>query len=424
MRVPLAQQMRPNTLDDVFGQRHLLGEGKMFRTVLERGAVPNMIFFGPSGTGKTTVAGIIAKNSNMQLYRLNGTSASTSDIKEAIASVNTLAGYKGVLLYLDEIQYFNKKQQQSLLETIESGSVTLIASTTENPYFYIYGALLSRCTVFEFKQLEPMDVKKAIERALSIVEKDEGVSYDVSDDVLDFIAKRSGGDVRKALNAVDLLVAAAEEKKGVKTFSKDDAEQVVSYSSSRYDRQDDVHYDLLSALQKSVRGSDPDAALHYLARLLDAGDLISPCRRLLVMASEDIGLAYPQAVAVVKACVDAAHQLGLPEAIMPLSQAAVLLATSPKSNSANAAYSRALSDIHAGEFSDVPDHLKPGSYSGAKNLGRGQGYKYAHAYEDSYVSQQYLPESIKDAKYYEYGDNKAEQAAKAYWDRIKTKEPE
>ncbi len=421
MNTPLAQLLRPKTLDDVFGQHHLLDKGRVFRGMIERGTIPNMIFFGPSGVGKTTVARIIAESSNMQLFKLNGTSASTADIKEAIASTNTLGGYNGVLLYLDEIQYFNKKQQQSLLESIEDGSITLIASTTENPYFYIYSALLSRCTVFEFKPLEPVDVRQAVDRAISLLEEGEGIEYDVSSEVREFLSKRSGGDVRKALNAIDLLSAAAEEKNNKKTFLLEDAEQVVSFSSSRYDKEDDVHYDLLSALQKSIRGSDPDAALHYLARLLDAGDIISPCRRLLVIASEDIGLAYPMAVVIVKACVDAAHQLGLPEAIMPLSEAAVLLATAPKSNTANAAYGRALSDIHSGDFSDVPDHLKPGSYSGAEKLGRGQTYQFPHLFPNNYVEQQYLPDSIKDVSYYDYGGNKAEQAAKAYWDAIKKK---
>ncbi|MEA5050149.1 MAG: replication-associated recombination protein A [Oscillospiraceae bacterium] len=416
---PLAQLIRPETLDDMFGQQHLLKKGCVFRDMIDRGVVPNMIFFGPSGVGKTTAAGIIAKNSNMQLYRLNGTSASTGDIKDIIASVHTLAGMNGILLYLDEIQYFNKKQQQSLLETVEDGSITLIASTTENPYFYVYSALLSRCTVFEFKPLAWSDVRAAVDRGVELVERSDGIACRIDGETRDYIAQTAGGDVRKALNALDLLTAAAPEEGGARTVTLDMAKQVAARSASRYDKADDVHYDLLSALQKSVRGSDPDAALFYLARLLEAGDIISPCRRLLVMASEDIGLAHPMAVAVVKSCVDAARELGLPEAGIPLAEAAVFLATCPKSNTANEGLAAASQDVRDGKGAEVPAYLRGTGYGGAEKLGRGQGYKYPHSYPNRWVRQQYLPDDIAGAHYYDYGDNKTEQAAKAYWDRIK-----
>ncbi len=422
-RTPLAQLLRPTGLDEVFGQRHLLEKGRVFRDMLDKGTIPNMIFYGPSGVGKTTVARIIAERSGMSLYKLNGTSASTADIKEVIAGVGTLTGAGGVLLYLDEIQYFNKKQQQSLLETVEDGSITLIASTTENPYFYVYNALLSRCTVFEFKPLESEDVRRAVDRAFALLSQSEGVEYAVDEQTRQHLALSAGGDVRKALNAVDLLSAAAAVHDGVKTIELDAAKQVTSRSAARYDREDDAHYDLLSGLQKSVRGSDPDAALHYLARLLVAGDLISPCRRLLVIASEDVGLAYPMAVSIVKSCVDSALQLGLPEARIPLAQAAVLLATAPKSNASYMGINRAMADVEAGKFSDVPQHLKGTGYSGASKLGRGLDYKYAHDYPNHWVEQQYMPDALIGRVYYEYGENKTEQAAKAYWEAIKGKKP-
>lgn len=420
-RTPLAQLLRPTTLDEVFGQRHLLDKGRVFRDMVDAGTIPNMIFYGPSGVGKTTVARIIAERSNMQLFKLNGTSASTADIKEVIAGVDSLVGVGGILLYLDEIQYFNKKQQQSLLETVEDGSITLIASTTENPYFYVYNALLSRCTVFEFKQLDYTDVRRAVDRAFDILSQTEDEQYEASDEVRDYLSKTAGGDVRKALNAIDILSAATKAQKGKKEITMAAAEQVTSRSSGRFDKSDDVHYDLMSALQKSIRGSDPDAAVHYLGRMLDAGDLISPCRRLLVTASEDIGLAYPMATVITKACVDSAMQLGLPEAVMPLSLAAVLLATAPKSNTANLALGAAMDDIKTGEFTDVPQHLKSTGYSGAAKLGRGVEYKYPQAYPHRWVEQDYLPQSLLDKVYYAYGDNKTEQAAKAYWDDIKRK---
>ena len=422
-RTPLAQLLRPTNLDEVFGQRHLLEKGRVFRDMIDAGTIPNMIFYGPSGVGKTTVARMIAEQSGMQLYKLNGTSASTGDIKDVIADVGTLAGAGGILLYLDEIQYFNKKQQQSLLETVEDGSITLVASTTENPYFYVYNALLSRCTVFEFRELETAEVRQGVDRALSLLSAG-GIEHRADDETRDYLARSAGGDVRKALNALDLLSAAAEIRDGVKIIALEAAKQVTSRSATRYDRADDVHYDLVSALQKSIRGSDPDAALHYLARLLEAGDILSPCRRILVTAAEDIGLAYPMAVVVTKACVDAAMQLGLPEAMMPLSEAVALLATAPKSNTANVGYNRALEDIKLGGFGDVPDHLKSTAYSGAAKLGRGEGYRYPHLFPNRWVAQQYLPGGLAGKTYYEYGDNKSEQAAKAYWDQIKKDEKE
>ena len=421
-KTPLAQLIRPQTLDDMFGQSHLIKKGCVFRSAIESGRIPNMIFYGPSGVGKTTAARIIAEKSNMQLYKLNGTSASTSDIKEIIASVGTLTGMNGILLYLDEIQYFNKKQQQSLLETVEDGSITLIASTTENPYFYVYSALLSRCTVFEFRPLEWRDVRDAVDRAVSLLEEGEGVKYDVCDEARDYLAKASGGDVRKALNALDFLSAASAASEGVKTVTVDMVAQVMCRSANRYDKSDDVHYDILSALHKSIRGSDPDAALHYMARLIEAGDIISPCRRLLCIASEDIGLAYPQAVAVVKSCVDSALQLGLPEAQLPLAEAAVFLATCPKSNSSAMGMDAARADVQKGEFGEIPAVLRDSHYSGASKLGRGDGYKYPHLFPNHYVEQQYLPDNLKGRKYYDYAENKTEQAAKAYWDLIKGKD--
>lgn len=416
---PLANALRPDTLEDMVGQEHLLGKGKLLNRLYESKKLPNLIFYGPSGVGKTTVAKILAKSAGKTLRYLNGTTASTADIKEVISDTNSFDGLGGIVLYLDEIQYLNKKQQQTLLEFIENGSITLISSTTENPYFYVYNAILSRSTVFEFKPVSPTEMKKAVIRALSKACELFGKEYKANDEVIDIISIGSGGDVRKAINAVELLVATAvPDEKGKAVITEEDAKQVAQRSSNRYDRDGDAHYNLLSALQKSIRGSDENAALHYLARLLDAGDLISPCRRLLVIAAEDIGLAYPNAIPIVKACVDSALQLGLPEARIPLADAVVLLATAPKSNSAYAAMEKAMADVQNGNFSDIPAHLKDGHYSGAQKLGHAIGYKYPHDFPNHYVKQQYLPDTLKNKKYYEFGENKSEQSALAYRNKI------
>ena len=416
MNAPLADRIRPKTLDDVVGQQHILGPNKVLRRIIESGTIPNMVFYGPSGVGKTTVASIIAKQSHMHLCKLNGTTASTADIRDVVAQVNTLQAVNGVLLYLDEIQYFNKKQQQSLLEFIETGKITLIASTTENPYFYIYNAILSRCTVFEFKPVEAADMRRAVERALKLAMGEE--AKPVEDGVADYIAQAVGGDVRKALGAVELLVSGA----GADGITLADAQQAAQRSNMRYDRDGDSHYDILSALQKSVRGSDPDAALHYLARLLEAGDLPSACRRLMVCACEDVGLAYPQIIPIVKAAVDAANMVGLPEARLPLADAVILVATSPKSNSAHDAINAAIADVQAGRTGPIPRQLQNKHFDGEDALVKGQNYKYAHSYANHWVQQQYLPDVLKDTKYYTFGDNKTEQAARAYWAKIKGEE--
>ena len=395
------------------GQRHLLGKTGLLRRVIESGTIPNMIFYGPSGVGKTTVASIIAKQTERRLYHLNATTAGISDIKAIIDELDTFLAPNGALVYLDEIQYFNKKQQQSLLEFIETGKMTLIASTTENPYFYVYNAILSRSTVFEFKPIEAVDMERAVERAFSLAIGDKNIP--VGDGVAAYIAQAVGGDVRKALGAVELLVLGA----GADGVTLADAQQAAQRSNMRYDRDGDSHYDILSALQKSIRGSAPDAALHYLARLLEAGDMISAARRMLVIACEDIGLAYPQCAAIVKALVDSAFQLGLPEARIPLAEAVILMATAPKSNSAAAAIDAAMADVRAGRTGDIPAHIKDAHYGGAAKLGRGLTYQYPHAFPNHWVAQQYLPDEIKNAHYYDYGPNKVEQAAKAYWERIK-----
>ena len=415
---PLADEIRPQTLDQVAGQKHLLGPGALLRRLIEGGTSANMIFYGPSGTGKTTIASIIAKRTEKALYHLNATTASLQDVKAIIADVDTMLAPNGVLLYLDEIQYFNKKQQQSLLEFMENGKITLIASTTENPYFYVYNALLSRSTVFEFKALTAEETLPAVERALDIVRRRSPLPLTWEPEVPGLIAAGCGGDVRKAVNAVELLDQAARPVDGGLRITAQDAQQAAQRSAMRYDREGDEHYDLLSALQKSVRGSDPDAAVYYLGRLLEAGDLLSPCRRLLVMAAEDVGLAYPQAMAITKACVDAALQLGLPEARLPLAEAAVLLATAPKSNSAHNAIIAAMEDIQRGAVGDIPRHLK-NVHADSAGTARAAAYKYPHVYPNHYVKQRYLPESLGDRTYYEYGPNKTEQAAKRYWDDIK-----
>lgn len=421
MSKPLADRIRPQSIDDIVGQRHLLGEGMPLRNIILSGELPNLIFYGPSGIGKTTLASIIAKTTNRKLHRLNGTTASTSDIRDVVAELDTLAAPNGILLYLDEIQYFNKKQQQSLLEYIENGQITLIASTTENPYFYIYNAILSRSTVFEFKSVSPDELLPAIERAFSILEEERGEEFSIEDGVYEHIARGCGGDVRKAMNAVELCVLSSKNPSNgeKRVITLENAQSLTQRSAMKYDRVGDEHYDIVSAFQKSMRGSDPDAALHYLARLLEAGDLPSATRRLMVCACEDVGLAYPMIIPIVKAAVDAALQVGLPEARIPLADAVLLVCNSPKSNSAYLGIDRAMADVKAGKTGPIPRHLQNMHYDGEDNPNKGQFYIYPQDCPNHWVEQQYLPDVLKNAQYYEYGDNKNEQAAKAYWDRIK-----
>ena len=410
MQKPLADQMRPETFEDVVGQSHLLSKDSTFRKVIDSGHISNMIFYGPPGTGKTTMANIIAKKANMSLYKLNGTTASTEDIKKVINDINSLFTNNGILLYLDEIQYLNKKQQQSLLEFVESGDITLIASTTENPYFYIYPALLSRCTVFEFKAIQKTEIEKGLLRAA------KETDVELEKEALSLLALSANGDMRKALNNLEFLSNSLTKSNKITTKM---VESFIDKANISYDRSEDKHFDNLSALMKSLRGSDPDAAVFYLAKMLEAGDLIAACRRLLCSAAEDVGMAYPNIIPIVKACVDSALQLGMPEARLPLSNAAILIATSPKSNSACLAIDAAISDIHQGKGINVPRTLQNTHYDGEDAKVKGQHYKYPHDYSHHWVKQQYLPDDIKNARYYIYQDNKFEQTLKDYWDKVK-----
>ena len=418
MYQPLADLLRPTNLDEVFGQEHILGKGAVLRRLIDSGKVPNMVFYGPSGTGKTTVANIIAKQTNRKLYTLNATTASTADIKEIVSQLDTFLAPNGVLLYLDEIQSFNKKQQQSLLEHIENGKITLIASTTENPYFYVFNAILSRSTVFEFRQIDGAAALKAVKRAVAHMEQRTALKAQPEEGALEYIAGACGGDLRKALNAVEVLFSAGIPEGGHLPLTLADAKAVTQKSALRADRDGDNFYDLLSALQKSIRGSDPDAACHYLARLLEAGQLQSACRRLMVIAAEDVGLAFPQIIPIVNAAVDMALKLGMPEARIPLGDAAVLMATSPKSNSGHIALDMALEDVRRGKGGDFPRHLQ-NVHADSYTMEREQGYKYPHDFPGHWVKQQYLPDELVGTRYYEYGPNKLEQAAKQYWDGIK-----
>lgn len=418
MNSPLADRVRPTTIDEVAGQRHLLGEGKILRKIIESGEIPNLIFYGPSGVGKTTVAKIIASQTGKKLCYLNATTASTSDIKEIIGEIGTIQAASGILLYLDEIQYFNKKQQQILLSYIENGDITLIASTTENPYFYVYNAILSRSTVFEFKTLQSADIASVLKRAIEILSGEYGKQIIASEENINKIARAAAGDVRRALNMLELCVMLTANDNQPQ-ISDDTVEQILSGNSVRYDREGDEHYDIISAYQKSMRGSDPDAAVYYLARLLAAGDLPSACRRLLVCANEDVGLAYPQIIPIVKAAVDTAMTVGLPEARIPLANAVILVATSPKSNSVYEAINTAMSDVERGIGGDIPRQLQNKHFDGEDAEVKGQNYLYPHSYPMHYVNQQYLPDNIKSKVYYKFGDNKNEQTFKEYWDKIK-----
>lgn len=421
MNKPLADRIRPSSLDDVVGQRHLLSEGKALYNLILSGDIPNLIFYGPSGVGKTTVASIIANATNRSLRRLNGTTASTQDIKDIVAELDTFSAPNGILLYLDEIQYFNKRQQQSLLEFIENGKITLIASTTENPYFYIYPAILSRSTVFEFKPIEPDDIVPAVKRGFNSLSEEYSLTLDIENGVCEKISRGCGGDVRKALNCVENCFFATVTQGDKKHITMDTANELVQKSSVRYDRDGDEHYDIISAYQKSMRGSDPDAALHYLARLLESGDLPSACRRLMVCACEDVGLAYPQIIPIVKSAVDIAMMVGLPEARIPLADAVVLVATAPKSNSAYNGINAAMADVQKGNYGPVPRQLQNKHFDGEDAEVKGQFYIYPHDYPNHWTYQQYLPDVLKDKQYYTYGPNKNEQAFKNYWDKVKNK---
>ena len=418
MNIPLADRLRPQSLEDIVGQKELLAPGRPLRKIIESGNIPNLIFYGPSGVGKTTLASYIARVTNRSFKKLNGTTASTADIKEIVASLNTFDGLNGVLLYLDEIQYLNKKQQQTLLEYIENGSITLIASTTENPYFYIYNAILSRSTVFEFKPVEPEEILRAVERAVRVLSEEQGREIVFTQGAKAHICSACGGDVRKSLNAVELCVLAADGE-GTITVDEELAKSLTQRSGARYDRDGDAHYDVISAYQKSMRGSDVNAALFYLARLVEADDLISACRRLVVCACEDVGLAYPQIIPIVKSCVDIAMQVGFPEARIPLADAVIMVCLAPKSNSGESAISAAQEDVRAGLGQVVPRQLQNKHYDGEERAEKGQHYIYPHDYPNHWTYQQYLPDDIADHVYYKPGENKSEQAYQAYWEKIK-----
>ena len=418
MYQPLADILRPKTLDEVYGQAHILGQGAVLRRLIDSGKIPNMIFYGPSGTGKTTVANIIAEQTNRTLFKLNATTASTADIKNIVAQLDTFMAPNGVLLYLDEIQSFNRKQQQTLLEYIENGKITLIASTTENPYFYVFNAILSRSTVFEFKQIDASAALQAIHRAVSYLEERTALKAQPEEGALEYIAGACGGDIRKAMNAVEVLFSAGRPEGNILPLTLEDAKAVTQKSAMRADREGDNYFDLLSALQKSIRGSDPDAAVHYLARLLEAGQMQAACRRLMVIAAEDVGLAYPMIMPIVKSCVDMALMIGMPEARIALGDAAILMATSPKSNTGHVALDAAIEDVRKGKGGDFPRHLQ-NVHADTYTMEREQGYQYPHNFPGRWVKQQYLPDQLVGTRYYEFGDNKLEQAAKQYWDAIK-----
>lgn len=421
MNKPLADRIRPTDLSDVVGQRHLLSPDKALYNMIQNGDIPNLIFYGPSGVGKTTVASIIANKTKRALRKLNGTNASTQDIRDIVAQLDTFEAPNGILLYLDEIQYFNKRQQQSLLEYIENGKITLIASTTENPYFYVYSAILSRSTVFEFKSVGSEDIIPAVKRGFDFLSKENNIEIDCDDEAVKKIAVGCGGDVRKALNSVENCYLATPTKDDKKHITTEIASELTQKSAMRYDRDGDEHYDIVSAYQKSMRGSDVNAALHYLARLLEAGDLPSACRRLMVCACEDVGLAYPQIIPIVKAAVDAAMMVGLPEARIPLADAVIMVASAPKSNSGEAAIDAAMADVKKGNFGPIPRTLQNKHYDGEDAEVKGQHYIYPHPYPNHWVDQQYLPDKIKDAVYYNYGNNKSEQKFKEYWQKVKGK---
>ena len=418
MNSPLADRLRPQTIEEVFGQKHLLTEGKVLRRIIDSKEIPNLIFYGPSGVGKTTVANIIAKTSGKKLCYLNATTASTADIKEIVNTIGTIECSNGILLYLDEIQYFNKKQQQILLSYIENGDITLIASTTENPYFYVYNAILSRSTVFEFKMLSSGDIISVINRGIEVLKNENDMNIEILPEDIRKMASAANGDVRRALNMLELCILTCTQGDNI-LVSSDTVEEILSSNAVRYDREGDEHYDIISAYQKSMRGSDPDAAIYYLGRLLAAGDLPSACRRLLVCANEDVGLAYPQIIPIVKAAVDTAMMVGLPEARLPLANAVILVATAPKSNSAHDAINAAMADIEKGIGGEIPRHLQNKHFDGEDAEIKGQHYKYPHNYKKHYVNQQYLPDNIKNKKYYHFGDNKTETKCKEYWDKIK-----